>query len=176
MRARQASLDLEVPLLRAGGAAMVISIRQVTVTLTLVTICTMTSFAQRHERKVGEQADSEKIQNVSGGVTFQQASALDKTYDNLLNYVKREGLTVDSASKETGQIVTSLEVAGKYHQVGTRVYLTVIKDSETQTSVRVAVSEQKRYKALQTEPWSSPKVNAEKSSELSEKIKAAIKT
>jgi hypothetical protein len=136
----------------------------------------MTSFAQRQERKTEEQADSEKIQNVSGGVTFQQASAMDKTYDDLLNYVKREGLTIDSASKETGQIVTAIDVTGKYHQIGTRVYLTVIKSSETETSVRVAVTEQKRYKALQTEPWSSPKVNAEKSSELSEKIKAAIKS
>ena len=155
---------------------MTVSKRLGTLIITLVSVCTMTSFAQRQERKVEEQADSEKIQNVSGGVTFQQASAMDKTYDGLLNYVKREGLTIDSASKETGQIVTAIDVTGKYHQIGTRVYLTVIKSSETETSVRVAVTEQKRYKALQTEPWSSPKVNAEKSSELSEKIKAAIKS
>lgn len=155
---------------------MTVSKRLGTLIITLVSVCTMTSFAQRQERKTEEQADSEKIQNVSGGVTFQQASAMDKTYDDLLNYVKREGLTIDSASKETGQIVTAIDVTGKYHQIGTRVYLTVIKSSETETSVRVAVSEQKRYKALQTEPWSSPKVNAEKSSELSEKIKAAIKS
>lgn len=155
---------------------MTVSKRLGTLIITLVSVCTMTALAQRHERKAEEQADSEKIQNVSGGVTFQQASAMDKTYDDLLNYVKREGLTIDSASKETGQIVTAIDVTGKYHQIGTRVYLTVIKSSETETSVRVAVSEQKRYKALQTEPWSSPKVNAEKSSELSEKIKAAIKT
>ena len=155
---------------------MTVSKRLGTLIITLVSVCTMTAFAQRQERKAEEQADSEKIQNVSGGVTFQQASAMDKTYDDLLNYVKREGLTIGSASKETGQIVTAIDVAGKYHQIGTRVYLTVIKSSETETSVRVAVSEQKRYKALQTEPWSSPKVNAEKSSELSEKIKAAIKS
>lgn len=155
---------------------MAISKRLGTLILTCVSVCAMTSFAQRHERKADEQADSEKIQNVSGGVTFQQAAAMDKTYDDLLNYVKREGLTVDSGSKETGQIVTAIDVTGKYHQIGTRIYLTVIKSSETETSVRVAVSEQKRYKALQTEPWSSPKVNAEKSSELSEKIKAAIKS
>ena len=155
---------------------MTVSKRLGTLIITLVSVCTMTSFAQRQERKAEEQADSEKIQNVSGGVTFQQASAMDKTYDDLLNYVKREGLMIDSASKETGQIVTAIDVTGKYHQIGTRVYLTVIKSSETETSVRVAVSEQKRYKALQTEPWSSPKVNAEKSSELSEKIKAAIKS
>jgi len=154
---------------------MAISKQLRTLTLALVSICAVTAFAQRHERKAEEQADSEKIQIVPGGVTFQQASAMDKTYDALLNYVKREGLTIDSASKETGQIVTSIEVAGKYHQTGTRVYLTVIKDSDTQTSVRVAVSEQKRYKAMQTEPWSSPKVNPEKSAELSEKIKAALK-
>ena len=155
---------------------MTVSKRLGTLIITLVSVCTMTSFAQRQERKTEEQADSEKIQNVSGGVTFQQASAMDKTYDDLLNYVKREGLTIDSASKETGQIVTAIDVTGKYHQIGTRVYLTVMKSSETETSVRVAVTEQKRYKALQTEPWSSPKVNAEKSSELSEKIKAAIKS
>jgi hypothetical protein len=144
-------------------------------TFTLLSFLAVTSFAQRHERKAEELADSEKIQNVSGGVTFQVPSPISKTYDDLLNYVKREGLTIDSASKETGQIVTGIEVSGKYHQTGTRIYLTVMKDNDMQTSVRVAVSEQKRYKALQTEPWASPKVNAAKSAELSEKIKGAIK-
>ena len=101
-----------------------------TLTLTLLSIVAATSFAQRHERKVEELADSEKIQNVSGGITFQVASPVSKTYDDLLNYVKRAGLTIDSASKETGQIVTGIEVSGKYHQTGTRIYLTVMKDND----------------------------------------------
>ena len=57
---------------------MTVSKRLGTLIITLVSVCTMTSFAQRQERKVEEQAESEKIQNVSGGVTFQQASAMDK--------------------------------------------------------------------------------------------------
>lgn len=131
---------------------------------------------QRHERKAEELADSEKIQNVTGGTTFINAASIDKTYDDLLTYVKREGYGIDSASKETGQIVTAIQVTGGYHQTGTRIYLTVIKDSDVQTTVRVAVSEQKRYKAVQTEPWGTPKVNEKKSADLADKVKAAIKT
>jgi len=54
------------------------------------------------------------------------------------------------------------------------VYVTLIKDNETSTTLKVAVSEQKRKKLLQTEPWGDPKVNSEKSSKLAEDIKAAF--
>ena len=65
-------------------------------------------------------------------------------------------------------------VTGGYSQTGTRVYVTLIKDTEKTTTVKVAVAEQKRKKLLQTEPWGDPKVNSEKSSKLADDIKAAL--
>jgi hypothetical protein len=98
----------------------------------------------------------------------------DKAYDAALNYMKRQSYTIDSADKETGQIITAMDVTGKHSQTGTRVLITCIKDSDSQTSIRVAVTEQKRKKLLQTEPWSDPKVNDEASSKTANDLKAAI--
>lgn len=130
--------------------------------------------AQRHEKRMARLAESEKPQNVKGGVTFQATVPYDKAYEAALNHLKREGYTIDSASKDTGQIITAISVTGGYTQTGTRVQITCIKDNENQTSVRVLVTEQKRKKLLQTEPWSDAKANDEESSKIADAIKMAM--
>ena len=126
------------------------------------------------EQKAERQAESEAPQSVAGGATFRRNVSAERAYDDLLNWAKREGLVLASASRETGQIVTEIQVTGGYRQTGTRVYLTTIKDADAKTTIRVAVSEQKRFKAITTEAWGTPKVNAEKSKDLAQKIQAAI--
>jgi len=108
-------------------------------------------------------------------VTFQNAVAIDKTYEAVLNHLKRQGQTIESADKEVGQIITAMDITGGYSQTGTRIQITFIKDSDTQTTVRVAVTKQKRKKALQVEPWSDPKVDEQESSKVAEEIKGALK-
>jgi ABC-type Na+ efflux pump permease subunit len=130
----------------------------------------------RHEKREKKLEESAKPTSVSGGVTFQANVSYDKAYDTVLNYLKRQDYTIDSASKETGQIVTAITITGGYSQTGTRVYVTLIKDNETSTTLKVAVSEQKRKKLLQTEPWGDPKVNSEKSSKLADDIKTALQS
>lgn len=44
------------------------------------------------------------------------------------------------------------------------------------TTIRVAVTEQKRYKALTIEPWGEPRINYEKSVKLAKDLKAFLKT
>jgi hypothetical protein len=127
------------------------------------------------EQRAERQAESEAPQSVSGGATFQRNVPAERAYDDLLNWAKREGLVLASASRETGQIVTEIQVTGGYRQTGTRVYLTTIKDGDATTTIRVAVSEQKRYKALTTEAWGTPKVNAERSRDLAQRIQAAVR-
>lgn len=137
----------------------------------------MSSLGQgRHEKREAKLEESAKPKSVSGGVTFQVNVSYDKAYEVVLNYLKRQDYTIDSASKETGQIVTAITIAGGYSQTGTRVYVTLIKDNETSTTIKVAVAEQKRKKLLQTEPWGDPKVNSEKSSKLADDIKAALRS
>lgn len=46
---------------------------------------------ERRERKAEQLAESEKRQSVAGGVTFQRSAGIDQTYDDLLNWIKREG-------------------------------------------------------------------------------------
>jgi len=153
--------------------------RKIVVSLCILTACVglappLRALQSRDERKAAQAAEAEAPQSVGGGATFERSAPADQTYDDLLNWAKREGYVLTSASRETGQIVTEIQVAGSYRQTGTRVYLTTIKDGDAKTTVRVAVSEQKRFKALQTEPWGTPKVNADKSRDLAKKIQAAI--
>jgi hypothetical protein len=145
----------------------------------LLTLCALQSIALpqgRHEKREAKLEESAKPKSVAGGTTFEVDVAYDKAYDTILNYLKKQDYTIDSASKETGQIVTAIVVKGGYSQTGTRVYVTLIKESETKTTIKVAVSEQKRKKLLQTEPWGDPKVNSERSSKLADEVKAALTT
>ena len=130
--------------------------------------------AQLHEMRVAKIAESGAVQNVKGGTTFSVPIPYATAYDGALNYLKREGYTLDSASADTGQIVTAMDIKGGYTQTGTRVLVTCIKDSDTQTSMRVLVTEQKRKKLLQTEPWSDAKANDAASSKIADAIKSAI--
>jgi hypothetical protein len=129
----------------------------------------------RRERRNARVAESAQPKKVTGGVIFQNAAAYEKTYEVILNHLKRQGQTIDSADKEVGQIITAMDIKGGYSQTGTRIQITLIKDSDTQTTVRVAVTKQKRKKALQVEPWSDPKVDDQESSKVAEEIKAALK-
>jgi len=128
----------------------------------------------RHERHMAQVEESAKPTGIAGGVSFQDAASYDKTFDDIVTFLKKQGYSIDSASKDAGTIFTSMSIEGHWRQTGTRVSVSLIRDSDTVTSVKVAVTEQKRYKAVQTEPWGSPKVNKAKSSALAEKMKAAL--
>jgi hypothetical protein len=93
-------------------------------------------------------------------------------YQAILNRLKKEGLEIDSASKDAG-IQTSLVVTGKYRQTGSYTKITFISDGD-KTEARIAVYEEKRYKALKTEPWSEPKVNVERSQAVAYRLKQEL--
>ena len=52
--------------------------------------------------------------------------------------------------------------------------MSLIKESDTETTVKVVATVQKRYKALQVEPWSDPVLDKEKTSSAASDLKAAI--
>ena len=142
--------------------------------LTVLLVTVFPLYAQYHEKKEAKLEESGKAQAVSGGAKTQLAKPFAEVYEKTLNYLKKADYTIDSADKEAGQIVTAIVVTGGYRQTGTRVYVVFIKDSDSATTIRVAVTEQKRYKALQTEPWGDPKVNDKESQRISNEIKAAM--
>lgn len=146
------------------------------IVITLFSVNCMAVSQGRHEKREAKLEESAKPRSVTGGSAFQIDMAYDKAYETVLNYLKKQDYTIDSASRETGQIVTAMVVTGGYSQTGTRVYVTLAKENETSTTIKVAVSEQKRKKLLQTEPWGDPKVNADRSSKLADEVKAALKS
>lgn len=91
----------------------------------------------------------------------------------VLNQLKKDGAEIASASKDTG-IKTAVTVHGHYSQTGSYLEVTFISDSPSQTTVRVAAYEKKRYKALTTEPWSTPKLNTEKSRAEAARLKREL--
>jgi hypothetical protein len=117
-----------------------------------------------------------KTQDSSGSVTIKINQPSGQLYERALDFLKRNGQTIESAGKETGQILTGLSVTGGYRQTGSRIQITFIKDGENMTSIRVSVTEQKRYKALKTEPWGDPKINPQMSNKLADEIMAALAT
>jgi hypothetical protein len=130
--------------------------------------------AQYHEKKEEKLAASAAPQAVVGGVKFAAAKGYDESYEKTLNYLKKADYTIESANKETGQIVTQMTVKGGYTQTGTRIYAIFIKDGDTATTVRIAVTDQKRKKLVQTEPWGDPKVNDKESQRIADEIKTLL--
>ena len=128
----------------------------------------------RHERHSQLAEDSGKAVAVSGGQSFQVSKPYDAAFEAAVTYLKKRDYTVESASKDAGQITTTMSVTGGWRQTGTRVQVTLIKESDTLTTVKVAVTEQHRYNALQVEPWGGPKINSDSSSTLATDMKAAL--
>ncbi len=145
------------------------------ITISVVVLIVQTATGQRHERKAKEAADSAAPQNIAGGITFQSPVPIDKTFEVVTNELKREGHTLDRADKDAGQIITTMEISGGYSQTGTRIVVTLIKDSDSQTSLRVVVTKQKRKKLLQTEPWGGAKADNEESQKVAGALKAVLK-
>ena len=134
----------------------------------------LTLHAQRHERKEAAIAESGAVHSVSGGTTIQIPGAYDKVFDGLVTYLKKSGSSLDLASRDSGEIATAMEIAGGWKQTGRRTVISVIKDTATSTSIRIAVTVQSRYKALQTEPWSDPKLDNKASDAAAQKIQTEL--
>ncbi|HEY2381428.1 MAG TPA: hypothetical protein VGK48_09655 [Terriglobia bacterium] len=128
----------------------------------------------RKDKKEAQLAESAKPKNVAGGVKFQVQKSYAESYDVLLNWVKRADYTIESADKENGLISTAMTITGGYSQTGTRLMLTLIKDTDTATTVRVVVTDQKRKKLLTTEPWSDPKVNQPETQRVADNLKSTF--
>lgn len=100
------------------------------------------------------------------------AAPLEATYADVLNEVKKEGYSLESASKDAG-IKTAIQVTGHYKQTGSHLEINFISDNG-HTTVRVAQMEQHRYRALKTEPWGDTKINTASSQDTAEKLKAGL--
>ena len=105
--------------------------------------------------------------------SISHAANLDTVYQSVLNQLKKDGAEIESASKDAG-IKTAVTVTGHYRQTGSYLEITFIADGPSQTTVRVTAYEEKRYKGLKTEPWSTPKVNEQESQAEAARLKQEL--
>jgi uncharacterized protein YaaQ len=112
---------------------------------------------------------------VSGGETFQVNVAYDKAYDISLNVIKKRDKTIESASKENGQILTALETSGGFIQTGNQVKITFIKDSDNQTTIRVLATTQHRVTGQTVHPWRDAKVDEKETAKIATEVRNALK-
>ena len=130
--------------------------------------------AQLHDRIAQRAAASGQVQYANGGTSIELAASYDVAYSTLIDYLNKGGATVEDANKEIGHVATALEISGGYHQTGKRMTFTILKTAPEKTTIRVAVTTQKRYKALSTDSWSDPKVDDKASSEYADKLKSDL--
>jgi len=126
------------------------------------------------DRKNQALVDSGKPVAVKGATPIEVAQAFDVTFDAVVKAFQKADEPVVVADRETGMIATEIEIEGKWKQTGTRTVVTFIKESDKETTAKVAVTVQSRYKALQTEPWSDPKLDAAKTAAAVAKLKTAL--
>jgi hypothetical protein len=149
--------------------------RKLILFLLVLTLSTSGGSAQsRKEKKAAKVTESAKPKSVPSGIKLPVSKSYADTYDFVLNWIKKADYTIESADRDNGLITTAITVAGGYSQTGSRVMLTLIKESDAMTTVKVVVTEQKRKKLLVTEPWSDPKVNDKETERVAELIKTAL--
>jgi hypothetical protein len=127
----------------------------------------------------GEQSDKvvgSSQPDTAGSATFTDSSGVDRVFVVVLEYLKKQGYTIDSADKNIGQITTAMDIKGGFTQTGTTVQVTLIRDTDTQTTVRVAVKTQRRVKGSKEHPWRDIKIDPKESSRIAEELKTALKT
>ena len=128
----------------------------------------------RSERKARELEDSGRPVAVKGASVIEFTAAYDATFDAIVRSLKLSDNAVVVADRDAGLIATDIVVTGGWKQTGTRTVVTLIKDTPTHTIVKVAVTTQGRYKALQTEPWGDPSLDKAQTAVEAKALQAAI--
>lgn len=147
-------------------------------TATILAIAAVSSsfagdFHDKLEKRKAEAA--KQVPPPSVAQSFLAPMTYDKVYDETLTFLKKNDYVIESANKETGQITTVItQETTSWKQTGSRVTVTLIKEGDKSTAIKLVVSDHTRYKALVTEPWGNPKVNAEKTSVVIAKIKPIL--
>lgn len=107
----------------------------------------------------------------AGSVAFQTSVGYEAAYDRILNVLKQEGYTLQSASKETGQITTELAIEHGAVDIGRAVIVSLIKESGGLLTIQVTAYKQGRRIGGQ---WQSKVYTKDKAALLAEKLHAVL--
>lgn len=135
------------------------------------------AFAQLGKKGVEKRnQEATQLQNVKGGTTFQVQKSYKATYDGLLNWVKTADYMIDiqNTSEVAGQIVTQMAVDEKDRGSATRMSITLMKKSDTETTVKVIVYEQRRSTFGGTGSWGDAKFKEDATKVAADKMSAEL--
>jgi hypothetical protein len=109
---------------------------------------------------------SAKAQTVAGGTKFQTSTPIGKCFAAVLTYLKHQGHDIELADRDAGRIATVLTVTGNHSLTGTRILVTFVEDSHSQTSLRVVVTSQHCLRRGRIEQGVTPRGQSRKIKEL----------
>ncbi len=109
---------------------------------------------------------------VSGGSSVSVAKNFDDTWDEVLAYLKKQGQAIDTANRQTGEILTVITTSGGRTQTGRRVQIAITRAGPAASTVRVAVTTQTRKGAA--ESWGEPKIDARQSKRAADELRDAL--
>lgn len=114
---------------------------------------------------------SPAVKAPAGSVAFQTRVGYEAAYTSILNVLKQAGYTLQSASKETGQITTELVIEHGAVDIGRAVIISLITESGGLTTVQVTAYKQGRRIGGQ---WQQKVYTKDKAALLAEKLRAAL--
>lgn len=132
-----------------------------------------TALAGLHDRKL-QQAEAAKTIIVKGATPITVSADYPSTFDSVIKAYQKADDPVVIADRDAGLVATEITITGGWRQTGTRTVVTFIKESDQETTVKVAVTTQKRYKAIQVEPWSDPVLDQALTKDAVAKLKVAL--
>lgn len=140
----------------------------------LISVSATSAMSSRRDRH----DDNSKIQNVAGAALIESSLPYDKTFDLVINSLKKQGYTIDVADKDAGQVATTFSTTKNFKAVRSRVQVIFIKDSDTKTTLRVASAEQKRKRGLtaSADEWHDPTVDSAATSQIAEAVQASLES
>lgn len=116
-------------------------------------------------------ANSPALKAPTGSVVFQTTVGYEAAYDRIVNVLKKEGYTLASASKETGQITTEMRIERGYVELGRAAVISLVKESGGLTIVQVTAYKQGRRVGGE---WQAKVYTKDKAALLAEKLRAAL--
>lgn len=130
-----------------------------------------------HARIQARKAEAEKPKAVKNAAEIQLQKSYQASYEDVLNWMKKSDFSVDFANsnKDNGIVASTIEVVkGGYSQTGRRLSVMLVKISDTETALRVAVTDHNRKKLFGADNWGDPQLNAEQTQAVVEQMKADL--
>jgi hypothetical protein len=129
---------------------------------------------------LGVNADARPVPATPKPFNLKEATVLtvqmneSRTYDEVLNSLKRQGYSIEIAEKDGGQIATAFT---KEKKGRARVEIVLIADSDSQTTVRIAAITQAKDFGFTAGPYDykPPVIDSETTSGVVGKIKEDLK-